>query len=52
MLDNKAFNPIRSLGFMSEQILFWEDCEEIVEGIAGYGETISEVRCRKKTVMT
>ena len=35
-------NPNQSLGFMPEQNLFLAGCEEIVDDIAGYGETISE----------
>ncbi len=48
---SECFNPNRSLGFMLEQNLFLAGCEEIVEGIAGYDETISATRCKNKTVI-
>ena len=46
-----SFYPNQSLGFMLEQNLFLADCEDIVKDIAGYGETMSETRCKNKTVM-
>jgi hypothetical protein len=45
------FNPIRALGFLSEQNLFCADCDADSASIAGYGKMSAETRCQKKTVM-
>jgi hypothetical protein len=45
-------NPNRALGFMLDQVLFLASCKDVVEGIAGYDETISATRCKNKADMT
>ena len=43
-----CFNTNGSLDFISCEWLLRAGCEKCAEGIAGYGETQREVRCRKK----